>query len=478
MTCVGVAAGHPGQQLVVGWPVGIGRVLQAGDQRLDRADVGAQAAQARHDRRRHHGLADPGVGAGDKASAQLGAHGGRQRAVVRGGTTRRGEPARAPRSQRRRVPPTSRADVREGGRSALHSSAPTGASAGAGSVTRRRRAPRRDPERARDRGQGARGLDELLLAVGGHHGQPQPRGHRGDRRRADRLREHAARQGGLAHAHGELGIADDQRHDLSARVTDVKALADQPGAQGGGVGGELVHPAGLLLQQVESRESSGHRRGRQCGREDEGARGVEQVARHLVIAGDEGAVGAERLAQRPDDHVDLILEPGLGEGAAAAGAERARAVGVVDDRAQAVALGELDDLGQRGDVAVHREHAVGDDQGAPALGLADAPPEVLHVAVVIDEHLRAREPAAVDERSVVELIGEDHVAGTRQRGDGAGVGQVPRSEQQGALATRERGQAILQPAMDGHRARDISRDAPAPTPQRMAASAAASRTRG
>ena len=99
-----------------------------------------------------------------------------------------------------------------------------------------------------------------------------------------------------------------------------------------------------------------------------------------------------------DDHVDLVLQPGLGEGAAAARSERAGAVGVVDDGAQAVALGELDDLLQGSDVAVHREHAVGDDQGAAALGVADAPLEVLDVGVVIDEHVGARQPAAVDER--------------------------------------------------------------------------------
>ena len=76
-----------------------------------------------------------------------------------------------------------------------------------------------------------------------------------------------------------------------------------------------------------------------------------------------------------------------------------------------MALGELDELGQRGDVAVHREDAVGDDQRAAALGLTGDPPgEVLDVAVVVDERLGAREPAAVDDRGVVELVGEDHVA--------------------------------------------------------------------
>ena len=99
-----------------------------------------------------------------------------------------------------------------------------------------------------------------------------------------------------------------------------------------------------------------------------------------MVAGHERAVGAERLAQRADDHVDLALEARLGHRAAPAGAERAGAVRLVDHHAHVVAPRELDDLLQRRDVAVHREDAVGDDQGAAALGLAQAPGEVLDVA--------------------------------------------------------------------------------------------------
>ena len=100
----------------------------------------------------------------------------------------------------------------------------------------------------------------------------------------------------------------------------------------------------------------------------------------------------------PTIDVDLAVEPGLGDGAAAAGAERAGAVRLVDDHAGVVAAGELDDLGQRGDVAVHREHAVGDDQRAAPLGLAQAPREVVDVAVLVDEGLGPgrRQPSMIE----------------------------------------------------------------------------------
>ncbi len=49
--------------------------------------------------------------------------------------------------------------------------------------------------------------------------------------------------------------------------------------------------------------------------------------------------------------------------------------------------------------------------------LRDPPREVVDVAMVVDEHLGAREPAAVDDRRMVELVGEHHFAGASKRRD-------------------------------------------------------------
>ena len=82
---------------------------------------------------------------------------------------------------------------------------------------------------------------------------------------------------------------------------------------------------------------------------------------------------------------------------------------------------------------------------------------MLGVAVVIDEHLCAREPAAVDQRGVVSLVGEHHVAWTSERRDDPGGGEESRAEQKRAVAAQERGEALLQAAMDGHRPRRQAR---------------------
>jgi hypothetical protein len=137
---------------------------------------------------------------------------------------------------------------------------------------------------------------------------------------------------------------------------------------------------------------------------------------------------------------------------------------VDDDAHAAVAARQLGDLLQRRDVAVHREDRLGDDERRARARLLQAPREVLDVVVRVDERLRARQPAAVDDRGVVELVGEDHLARARQRADDAEVRQVARAEQQRGLGALEGGEALLEAAVDRHRAADEARRARADAP--------------
>ena len=66
------------------------------------------------------------------------------------------------------------------------------------------------------------------------------------------------------------------------------------------------------------------------------------------------------------------------------GPEGAGRVRLVDRQQAAVSPGQLDQAGERRDVAVHREHPVGDDQPRPVAGVAQAGLEVLEVAVAVD----------------------------------------------------------------------------------------------
>jgi hypothetical protein len=69
-----------------------------------------------------------------------------------------------------------------------------------------------------------------------------------------------------------------------------------------------------------------------------------------------------------------------------------------------VGLCQVANGGQIGDVAVHTEDAIGDDQPeAGVTGLAQLCLKVVHVTVAIAEALRLAEADAVDDGGVVQL---------------------------------------------------------------------------
>ena len=116
----------------------------------------------------------------------------------------------------------------------------------------------------------------------------------------------------------------------------------------------------------------------------------------------------------PTIDVDLALEPGLGDRAAAARPERAGAVRLVDHRRARRSARASSTISASGATSPSIEKTPSVTISAPRpLGLAQAPREVLDVAVVVDERLGPREPAAVDDRGVVELVGEDDLAARR-----------------------------------------------------------------
>jgi hypothetical protein len=156
-----------------------------------------------------------------------------------------------------------------------------------------------------------------------------------------------------------------------------------------GVRLQLVDARGLLGEQLERGERAAATVGGSAVEKISGRRCWSGSRRQRAARG-ERAVGAEGLAERADDHVDLASRPA----SATAPRRRARArrsVRLVDDQAQPVGVGEVEQLGQRRDVAVHREHRVGDDHAAGRRGPRDLPGEVLDVAVAVHGGARARQ---------------------------------------------------------------------------------------
>ena len=142
-------------------------------------------------------------------------------------------------------------------------------------------------------------------------------------------------------------------------------------------------------------------------------------------------------------------------GAATARADEPDGVRVVDQDECVVPLGEVADRVELGRVAVHREDAVGRDQPEACVGgLVQPRLELVHVAVRVAEPPRLAEADAVDDRRVVQLVGDHGVPLVEQRLEDAAVGVEARAEQDRVLRAEERREALLQLAVERLRAAD------------------------
>ena len=179
---------------------------------------------------------------------------------------------------------------------------------------------------------------------------------------------------------------------------------------------------------------------------------IDQIAR----AADVAAESADRLRQGSNLNVDAPVHFEMIDGAASLAAEHAGSVRVVDHHDRAVFFGRLAQAGQRADVAIHREDAVGDQQLFPGLILHAG--ELLlgvgHVFVAEDENLRPRKTAAIDDRSVIQFVGDDVVVFAQKCRYGSGVRRESRLENDAGLDVLEARDLLFQFHVDLHGAGD------------------------
>ena len=163
-------------------------------------------------------------------------------------------------------------------------------------------------------------------------------------------------------------------------------------------------------------------------------------------------------------------------GPAAGLAEDAGRVRVVDGEHGVVFPGELDEIGQLRDVALHREDAVGEDQLAPGFARgAQRVLEVRHVGMLVDRGLALRdrlgEPNRIDDGRVVQLVGDDDVRLAQDGRAEALVGVPAADVRERRLAADESRERVLELAMHGERPADEAhrRGAGAPVIERVLA---------
>ena len=184
------------------------------------------------------------------------------------------------------------------------------------------------------------------------------------------------------------------------------------------------------------------------------------------MRGHERARHAGGLAQRA--HVDDALgrDAAVRE-AAAAFAQHAEAVRIVDDEPGVVRVGQREQARERRDIAVHAEHRIGGDELAPRGRGREARRQRVRVAMRIAHERRPREQRAVVQARVIELVGEDRVVAAGERRQDREVGEIARRERERPRARAgrdERGQFALRASSCGAAWPHTRCDAPAPTP--------------
>ena len=143
------------------------------------------------------------------------------------------------------------------------------------------------------------------------------------------------------------------------------------------------------------------------------------------------------------------------DGAAAVFPKHAARMRIVDHHDRAVFFGERRQLGDAAEIAVHREHAVGDQD--LLLGGGQLLDDLAsRVDVLVREHLdrRLAQPRAVDDAGVIQLVGNDHVLFGEDGGHGAGIGREAALEHHHGFDVLEFREPLFELHVHGHGSRD------------------------
>ena len=145
-------------------------------------------------------------------------------------------------------------------------------------------------------------------------------------------------------------------------------------------------------------------------------------------------------------------------GTAPVGAADADSVCVVHHQPAAVAILELDDARQVGEVALHREDAVHDDDHASIVvdGL-DLVLQISHVVVAELVVLAEAQAAAVDDARVIQAVEQGDVEAAEQAREDAEIDLEAGGKGQRGLALHEFGQAFLELHVEVERAVEQAR---------------------
>ena len=200
-------------------------------------------------------------------------------------------------------------------------------------------------------------------------------------------------------------------------------------------------------------------RGGQCRAgsrgKDEGPCPVPEPVDQRLAAHHESPAGPECLPEGAHD--------GLGRHARGGGdppslrTEDPEGVGLVEQQARAVTVAQDPQRREVRGVGVHAEVRLGDDPRPPFAAVTERSLDCPEVQVGNHGRSGPRQPDPVDERGVVEGVGDDQVVGPEQGGQETDVGGVPAGEEQRSLTAAPGRQRHLERhvlgALSGHEPR-------------------------
>ena len=180
-----------------------------------------------------------------------------------------------------------------------------------------------------------------------------------------------------------------------------------------------------MPQQAQAGEGSGSHGRWQGGGVDIGSGKLDQCLNQRIAAGHKGTISTKCLAQRANQHRQLLLIEVVEFGhATAIVAQAAKAVGIVDHQAGVMLTGQLSQGRHRGDIAIHAEHTVGHNHLTSSVVFIQTTTEIIHIVVLIALTASTAQLAGIEQRGMVQTILKHGVLFAQQSTDNAKVGHV------------------------------------------------------
>ena len=245
---------------------------------------------------------------------------------------------------------------------------------------------------------------------------------------------------------GELCVVQHDRDNRMIAGTQVESGCVHAFPEVAGIGFDAIAQDVGSREDLEDLDAGGDQRRWQGIGEQVRARALAQQVDDFATAGGKAAgAAAERLAQSRRVDVDLIHHAVQFGGAASVLADKAGRVGIIHHQQGVVFFLQRDDFVELGDIAIHREHAIGGDQArALVLRLDQVLFQFAHVAVGIAATLGLAEADAVDDRGMVERVGNHCVLFGKDGLEQAAVGVEAAGVEDGVVGAEEFGNPPFQ----------------------------------